>query len=275
MALAGVFGKPWVDLSAVGGFVDTAGLPRLDDEITLALGRVPTEYTGGSHRSMGIVPPSWLASESRFGDYGEAIRGMTDREFLVFASLADAPHVLDLSARESGEFGEERAYPLSRAQMRWLETRFRVYFPWKTYLELIPGGRWVDKSRAEGKHWTRDALVHFPRTVAWIRSLPMESIGSVKLLGLAPNDHGTVHRDADPAEKTTCDEFVTFSPRADKRLFVWDEEARAEHVVTSSVYWFNDSDWHGVHADPWFRYSIRVDGRFTPAFREAVAAEFG
>jgi hypothetical protein len=25
-------------------------------------------------------------------------------------------------------------------------------------------------------------------------------------------------------------------------------------------------DWHGVHDDPWFRYSIRVDGTFDPRF---------
>jgi hypothetical protein len=29
-------------------------------------------------------------------------------------------------------------------------------------------------------------------------------------------------------------------------------------------------DYHGVLPDPWFRYSVRVDGVFTPAFARAI-----
>jgi Rieske 2Fe-2S family protein len=36
--------------------------------------------------------------------------------------------------------------------------------------------------------------------------------------------------------------------------------------VDSPLYWFSDMDWHGVEADPFFRYSIRIDGVFEPAF---------
>ena len=38
------------------------------------------------------------------------------------------------------------------------------------------------------------------------------------------------------------------------------------HVATTEAYWFNDADYHGVLADPFFRYSFRVDGTFTPEF---------
>lgn len=30
---------------------------------------------------------------------------------------------------------------------------------------------------------------------------------------------------------------------------------------------------HGVHADPWFRYSVRVDGIFEPDFLERIRRE--
>jgi len=266
MALAQIFGTPFVDLEP---HIDPTPLAGLHEEICLALTHVTLGYTGGSHKSMGIVPPS-LANEP-YRDYGHVIRAMTRDQFVVFASLSDTPHLYDLDAKERGEFGEERTHPLSVRQMKWLETRFGVYFPWKAYYELVPNARWDEKSTGKGKHFTREAMLHFPRTVAFIRSLPFVEIGSCKLLGLSANDHGTVHRDGDPERERNLAHFVTFCPNGDKRLYLWDEEARSKTYAPSRIYWFNDSDYHGVEADPFFRYSIRVDGVFTPEFLKRVS----
>ena len=46
-----------------------------------------------------------------------------------------------------------------------------------------------------------------------------------------------------------------------------------EIVVDAAIYWFNDMDYHGVHADPWFRYSVRVDGVFEPGFLDDIRRE--
>ena len=43
-------------------------------------------------------------------------------------------------------------------------------------------------------------------------------------------------------------------------------------IVDSRAYWFNDMDYHGVLADPFFRYSIRIDGTFTRAFERELRA---
>ena len=75
-----------------------------------------------------------------------------------------------------------------------------------------------------------------------------------------------MHRDGDPAIKTDVDHFITFCPAGDKRLFLWSEDERRELVIDARAYWFNDSDYHGVKADPHFRYSVRVDGVFRPDF---------
>ena len=45
---------------------------------------------------------------------------------------------------------------------------------------------------------------------------------------------------------------------------MWDEAAQKKIDVRGRAYWFNDSDYHGVEPDPFFRYSIRVDGVFRP-----------
>lgn len=234
----------------------------------LALAQIPLDVTGGSHRSMGIMPPSLV---DRRGDYGEVIGSLSDSQFLVFASLGDPAHPIDPAERRSLSYGEERQVPLTDAQMRWLEMRHGVYFPWGVYYELVPNGRWEDNRSGLGKGFTREAMLYFPQTVAFVRSLPFAERGSVKLLGLLPHQDGTVHRDVEPGGERAPAEFVSFCPAGDKRLFVWDEEARTRTYAPSWAYWFDDADYHGVAADPWFRYSIRVDGRFTDEFREAVA----
>jgi hypothetical protein len=261
VALVGLFGKPFVDLEP---HLDLSALGDVHEEICLALTRVPVDYTGGSHRSMGIMPASRAAEA--LGDYGEVIRAMSDAEFATFRSLADDPDSIDDDARRSGEFGEERDHPLSRRQMLWLKFRFGVYFPWKVYVELIPNRYWSDKSSAEGKEFTGRARAFFPRTIAFVESLPFVHVGRANIMGLEGGDHGTVHRDGDPAAQAEPDHFITVCPMANKRLYLWDEAARQKTPVGGRAYWFNDHDHHGVDADPFFRYSLRVDGVFREDF---------
>jgi hypothetical protein len=256
----GLLGKPYVDLAP---HLDLSGLDELHEEICLALAQVPVDYTGGSHRSMGIMPASRVAEAHV--DYGEVISKLTGSAYAAFRSLADEPESFPLAPSEA-TFGEERDHPLSRRQMLWLEYRFGVYFPWKVYFEMIPNRWWDEKSQKADKGFTRLARTFLPNTIAFVERLPFLEIGRCNVMGLAANDHGTVHRDGVPEEKPEVDHFITFRPGPDKRLFLWDEEAQKKVAVQGRAYWFNDSDWHGVEADPWFRYSVRVDGVFDPAF---------
>ncbi|WP_437593596.1 hypothetical protein [Sorangium sp. So ce1000] len=269
--IQGIFARPYIDLEP---YLDLAPLGEIHEEICLGLTQVPIDYTGGSHRAMGIMPPSRLGEA--LADYGEVIRGLGDEEFATFQRLSDDPSSIDRSARGALEFGEEREIPLSRRQMLWLKFRHGVYFPWKVYVELIPNRAWRDKNRSEGKDFTRVARTFFPRTIAYVKRLPFSSIGRCNIMGLEANDHGTVHHDGEetPGEgRAPVDEpdhFITLCPAGNKRLFLWDERARRKTAVVGRAYWFNDHDYHGVEADPHFRYSVRIDGTFTPEFLEAL-----
>jgi hypothetical protein len=270
MRVRGIFGRPFVDLAP---HLDVAPFAELHDEVCLGLAQIPVDCTGGSHRSMGIVPASRQAE--CHVDYGEAIRAMTDVQFATLCSLSDdagGDGPLDPGRRSEieREMGEEREHLLSRRQMLWMKYQLGVYFPWKVYVELVPNRWWGEKSDGEGKAFTRQARAFFPKTVAWIERLPFREIGRCTLMGLEAHDHGTVHHDGDPEKEHPPDHFVTFCPRGDKRLFLWDEEAQAKTPVTSRAYWFNDQDDHGVDADPFFRYSIRVDGVFAGDFLERL-----
>ena len=155
--------------------------------------------------------------------------------------------------------------------MLWLETRFGVYFPWKRYVELIPNRRWEDKANAAGKTWSSIARAYFPKTIALVRRLPFTAVGRCNVMGLAPNDHGTVHRDGEPGEP---DPFITICPMAGKRLFLWDEVQKRRVPVVGKAIRFNDRDYHGVEADPYLRYSIRIDGPFREDFVDDIRRRY-
>jgi hypothetical protein len=269
MPVSGIGGHPFIDLEA---YVDLPSLEALDDEITYALTQVPLTYTGGSHKTMGIVPPS-LADEP-YADYGQVIRGLSPAEFARFVSLSDTPDEIDLDRQAEYEFGEEREWPLSRKQMLYLKFRHGVYFPWQVFYELIPTLDWEDKSNGEGKDFTTEAHRHFPALIRFVRSLPFEVVGRCNILGLEADHHGTVHQDGDP-DDPHAEHFITLCPRKNKRLFLWDEDRRDKTYVVSRAYWFNDHGYHGVEKDPWFRYSIRVDGVFRPSFLRQIIQDYG
>lgn len=270
--LVGLYGRPFLTLDEVltASGVELATLSAIHDEVCLAYAALPVDYTGGSHRSMQIMPASRVAEAGT--DYVEAIRGLNDDDWARFVALADDPSdFVGLSRDERVDIGEERRLPLSRRQMLWLKVRHGVYFPWKGYLELMPNRRWSDKSNGAGKQFTRAAKQFLPTTLAFVQTLPFASIGRCNIMGLEANDHGTVHCDGEHHQRgddDDADEFIMLYPAANKRLFLWDEPAQRAHPVTGArSVWFNDYDFHGVEAAPWFRYSIRVDGVFTDAFR--------
>jgi hypothetical protein len=231
---------------------------------------MPTGYTGGSHRSMGIMPPGH--EHEALVDYQEVIRGLDDTTFSTFRSLSDDPRAIDPQRRDV-QFGEERDVPLSPRQMLWLKMRHRVYFPWKVYAELIPNHRWEDKCNPAGKSFTRHAEALFPRTVSFVKSLPFTHIGRCNVMGLEAHDHGTVHRDG--VTRGRPEPFLTICPAGDKRLYVFDPRTSGRIPVEGRVVWFNDHDYHGVFADPFFRYSIRVDGAFTREFQDELVRRYG
>lgn len=268
--LRGLWGRPYVPLDR---YVDTEALAALHDEVCLGIAQMPVDYTGGSHRAMGIMPPG--REPEALVDYAEVIRGLDGPGFETFRSLADDPEAIDSAARAEDLFGEERAIPLSRRQMLWLKYRHRVYFPWKVYVEMIPNRWWDGKADPAGKRFTRLAETLLPRTVAFARSLPFKHIGRCNIMGLEAHDHGTVHRDGDPAAQESPDHFITVCPVEGKRLYLWDDQRHERVPVTGRAYWFNDFDYHGVDADPFFRYSIRVDGVFTDDFLAALTRDFG
>ncbi len=263
--LCGIWDRAYVDLSP---FIDTSAFAAIDDEIVYALSRIESSYTGGSLKWMGVVAP-WVHDDP-YVDYGQVIERFSREELARFVSLADDPSAFDLDAKYT--FGDETDHPLSRAQMLYLKHRYGVYFPWKVCYHLLENDRWEDKHSGEGKHFTDEARREMPKTVAFVESLPFREIGRCVVFGIEANDHAPAHRDSEPGKTLQIAQSISFDPRGTKRFFLCDPDGESETVVDAPIYWFNDMDYHGVLADPFFRYSVRVDGVFESAFLDRIRA---
>ena len=129
--IRGIFGRPFVDLEP---YVDLDELAALDDEISLGLTEVAVDYTGGSHKSMGIVPAVGRRTIPTL-DYGQVIAGMSRVEFARFVALSDTPAgVRARSARPSTSSAKSARGRSAAGRCCYLEYRHGVYFPWKVYL---------------------------------------------------------------------------------------------------------------------------------------------
>jgi hypothetical protein len=259
--LHGIFGLPFVDLAPL---FDTSPLAAIDAEICLGLAKVPTSYTGGSLKWMGVVAPEVEADP--YADAMNVIADFSRDEFAAFVSLADAPLDFDLERYRDYRFGDETEHPLNKRQMLYLKYRYGVYFPWKVAYHLLHNVWWEDKNSGEGKDFHREACEVFPRTLEYIHHLPFREIGRAILFGLEANDHAPMHRDTVPGSKAEVEHSITICPRNNKRFVLSDPDRVTRLRVDTPLYWFNDMDWHGVEPDPFFRYSIRIDGVFHPAF---------
>jgi glycine betaine catabolism A len=254
--LVGILGKPYIDVSHL---VSMSTLSEVHDEITRGLLEVETTYTGGSLKWMGITAP-WNTTDP-YRDVNWVLASLSEAEFATFLSLADvAP------AAASREYGDETDRPLSWRQMRWLEIRHGVYFPWKTCYHFLKNDRWDDKHSGEDKDFEVDARAHFPKTIAMIEALPFTEIGRAVLFGVHANDHAPFHRDSEPGKAEGIAHSLSIQPDPNKKLVLASEDGAVRVPIEARVFWFNDMDYHGVDPAPVFRYSIRVDGVFDRDF---------
>jgi Rieske 2Fe-2S family protein len=259
--LHGIWGYPFIDLEP---FVASTALGEIHEEICLGLTKVDVSYTGGSLKWMEVVAPA--VAVDPYVDYMLAISKFDHAQFEAFVSLADDPSIFDVSRKEHYSFGDETDHPLNRRQMLYMKYRYGVYFPWKVVYHFVENERWEDKNQGAGKSIPEEAERLFPKTVALIRSLPFVEIGRCLIFGMEANDHAPLHQDTAPGSRDEVENCITICPAGNKRLYLTDDDQQDRIDVRSRMYWFNDMDWHGVEPDPFFRYSIRVDGVFKPEF---------
>lgn len=125
------------------------------------------------------------------------------------------------------------------------------------------------KGRAEHTEITENAQ-HFPKLLDWIYQIKIfEDVGRIVFF---LNEHDCtlqVHRDA-PRYFPHREEFVWINPTGKKKFWLLDPDTKEKTYIDTSAAFFNSLDWHGGDAIPTYTYSLRIDGKFTDAFREKI-----
>lgn len=147
----------------------------------------------------------------------------------------------------------------------------------------LPGSRLVYLARTAEK----DDYYELDRTDLWrptpeaaefaplmdfIATLPFAATG--RMIIMYDYDGRAVPAHRDHASTDLCHEFVWFRTNLSKPLYMLDPETGARLDVTSHSAWFDTvNQYHGADPSPGLSFSIRVDGRFTEAFRARIPSD--
>ncbi len=113
------------------------------------------------------------------------------------------------------------------------------------------------------------ASLCFPSLMSYLDSLPFSEVGRAVIF-LNDHDLGTpIHTDGFPGGKHTND-FLWLSTNLSKKFFIYDKTTCTKHYVASHSAFFNEHDWHGSDGVSEMNFSIRVDGVFTPEFKDQL-----
>lgn len=144
----------------------------------------------------------------------------------------------------------------------------------------LPGSRMVALSRAPQS----DGYYDLDRTELWeptpeadefaalmdfIATLPFAATGRIIIMYDEDGRPVPPHRDHDSTD--LCHEFVWFRTSFAKPFYMLDPNTSEKLYVRSYAAWFDTvNQYHGADASEGLAFSIRVDGRFTDAFRAQI-----
>jgi len=158
---------------------------------------------------------------------------------------------------------------------RYLKMAMGAYDPYIYYF-LWEEGSWDD--RTAPRKLTEEAA-YFPNTVKWVEDLitlgVFEHIGRVIFFHCEADGIPFEHRDLDAKNgidviKSHRNEFIHIRPNTKKAFYVWDPESKNKVYLNTRAAWWNDVDWHGGERIMEQSYSLRIDGKFTEAFRKQL-----
>jgi hypothetical protein len=168
-------------------------------------------------------------------------------------------------------------YKMRNKLTRFLKMSMGAYDPYIYYF-LWEEGSWDDRTAA--RKLTEEAE-HFPNVVKWVESLVgtvFEDIGRVIFFHCEADGIPFEHRDLDAKNgvnvvKPHRNEFIHIRPNTKKAFYLWDPEKKNKVYLNTRAAWWNDVDWHGGERIMEQSYSLRIDGKFTEAFRKKLGID--
>jgi hypothetical protein len=127
---------------------------------------------------------------------------------------------------------------------------------------------YYDLDRTELWQTSPDAE-EFSELMDFIATLPFEKTGRMIIMYDPIGRAVTAHRDHDSED--LCHEFVWFRTNLDKPFYLLEPDSGEKCYVTGHSAWFDTvNQFHGADATGELAWSIRVDGRFSEAFRAMI-----
>ncbi len=109
----------------------------------------------------------------------------------------------------------------------------------------------------------------FSELMDFIATLPFEQTGRMIIMYDPLGRAVTAHRDHDSED--LCHEFFWFRTNLDKPFYLLNPETGEKSYVAGHSAWFDTvNQFHGADATGELAWSIRVDGRFSEAFRAMI-----
>lgn len=114
-----------------------------------------------------------------------------------------------------------------------------------------------------------EEAAEFSELMDFIATLPFAATGRMLIIYDDGGREVPAHRDHDNPE--LCHEFIWLRTNFDKPFYMLEPETGAKLYVDSHSAWFDTvNQFHGADASGGLSYSIRIDGRFSDAFRKRI-----
>ena len=146
----------------------------------------------------------------------------------------------------------------------------------------LPGSRMVYLSRSTEpddyydldrcEKWSpSENAGEFSELMQFIGTLPFAATGRMLIMYDPEGNAVTAHRDHDSQD--LCHEFIWFRTNTQKPFFMLNADTGEKRYVASFSAWFDTvNQYHGADGTGRLCWSVRVDGRFTDAFRSMIPA---
>ena len=169
--------------------------------------------------------------------------------------------------------------PSTEAKLKFMTCVYPIPHPfWSVYLKT---NKRIERSGIKNKavgadcYWTENAQ-YFPSLIKLIEQMPFAEVGRVMLFMTEANNQTVPHYDASSEQQRQekpNDDFIWFTTASTtKKIFVYDEDIDQKIYTNNDkkFIWFNEMDFHGTEAVPYFSFSVRIDGKFNSDVKENI-----
>ncbi len=261
--IIGINGKPYFDMES---YLDMDQFDQLQPEI----------IRGFAESREFAKEGTWMAPGFTFKDMSYLVNWKPIYKAMEeFLALPDNDPIkqggIDL-------YRDFKNYKIRNKFTRYLKMSMGAYDPYIYYF-LWEEGSWDD--RTAPRKLTEEAA-HFPNVVKWVESLIekgiFEHIGRVIFFHCEADGIPFEHRDLDARNGMDQtfphrNEFIHIRPNTKKAFYLWDPEKKNKVYLNTRAAWWNDQDWHGGEKIMEQSYSLRIDGKFTEAFRKQLGID--